>query len=114
MNLRELSERLGLSHTTVSRALGGYPDVSTATRARVVEAAERLGYRPDRRARALATGQSRSVSCLIRLDDNDDSQCRLLWHDCLIVAATTFSEANYRTVVTTYRDSPGASAIATQ
>ncbi|MBS8271521.1 LacI family transcriptional regulator, partial [Halomonas litopenaei] len=39
MNLKELSQNLGLSQTTVSRALNGYPEVSTATRRRVEEAA---------------------------------------------------------------------------
>lgn len=32
MNLKQLSEKLGLSQTTVSRALNGYSDVSEATR----------------------------------------------------------------------------------
>lgn len=39
MNLKTLAEELGLSQTTVSRALNGYPEVSEATRKRVQEAA---------------------------------------------------------------------------
>ena len=39
MNLKELSEHLGLSKTTVSRALNGFSDVSEDTRRRVEEAA---------------------------------------------------------------------------
>ena len=35
MNLKELSRQLGLSQTTVSRALNGYPEVKEETRARV-------------------------------------------------------------------------------
>jgi len=58
MNLRELSARLGLSQTTVSRALNGFPEVSEETRARVRAAAELYGYRPSAAARRLATGQS--------------------------------------------------------
>ncbi len=42
MNLKELSARLGLSQTTVSRALNGYPEVSEATRRRVEAAARRV------------------------------------------------------------------------
>lgn len=42
--LKELSSALGLSITTVSRALAGYSDVSPATRERVREAAARAGY----------------------------------------------------------------------
>ena len=58
MNLRELSNQLGLSQTTVSRALNGFPEVSEETRARVRSAAELHGYRPSAAARRLATGQS--------------------------------------------------------
>ena len=56
MNLKQLSEQLGLSQTTVSRALNGYPDVSEATRQRVVELAREMGYRPNSTARRLAMG----------------------------------------------------------
>lgn len=58
MNLRELSAQLGLSQTTVSRALNGFPEVSEETRARVRAAADLHGYRPSAAARRLATGQS--------------------------------------------------------
>jgi LacI family transcriptional regulator len=58
MNLRELSAQLGLSQTTVSRALNGFPEVSEETRKRVQEAAEKHGYRPSAAARRLATGRS--------------------------------------------------------
>jgi LacI family transcriptional regulator len=58
MNLRDLSNILGLSQTTVSRALNGFPEVSEDTRLRVRAAAELHGYRPSAAARRLATGQS--------------------------------------------------------
>ncbi len=58
MNLRELAAQLGLSQTTVSRALNGFPEVSEETRARVRAAADLYGYRPSAAARRLATGQS--------------------------------------------------------
>jgi LacI family transcriptional regulator len=58
MNLRDLSNFLGLSQTTVSRALNGFPEVSEDTRTRVRAAAELHGYRPSAAARRLATGQS--------------------------------------------------------
>src|SRR5690349_19600655 len=61
MNLKELAKSLGLSQTTVSRALNGYPEVNADTRARVAEAATRLGYRPNASARQLATGRVGAV-----------------------------------------------------
>jgi LacI family transcriptional regulator len=61
MDLKALSLALGLPPTTVSRALNGYSDVSEQTRARVVEAAARCGYRPNPCARRLALGRADAV-----------------------------------------------------
>jgi LacI family transcriptional regulator len=58
MNLKELSEHLGLSKTTVSRALNGFSDVSEDTRRRVEEAARRFDYTPNASAKQLATGRA--------------------------------------------------------
>jgi LacI family transcriptional regulator len=70
VNLRELSAHLGLSQTTVSRALNGYADVAPATRRKVVEAAERVGYRPNSGARRLATGRSQALGIAFPVDRN--------------------------------------------
>ena len=72
MNLKELSEHLGLSQTTVSRALGGYPEVKEATRQRVEAAAARFNYRPSRSALNLATGRSMAVGHIIPLSENHE------------------------------------------
>lgn len=61
MDLKQLSARLGLSPTTVSRALNGYSDVSERTRQRVVEAARELGYQPNLAARRLALGKADAI-----------------------------------------------------
>jgi LacI family transcriptional regulator len=66
MRLKDLAEHLGLSQTTVSRALNGYPEVNEATRLRVAEAAARLGYRPNASALRLATGRSGAVGLVLR------------------------------------------------
>ncbi|HEF5869840.1 TPA: substrate-binding domain-containing protein [Burkholderia cenocepacia] len=61
VNLKALSDALGLSRTTVSRALNGYDDVSEATRERVAKAAREMGYVADPTARRLATGRADMV-----------------------------------------------------
>ena len=61
IRLKELADALGLSRTTVSRALNGFPEVNAETKARVAEAAERLGYRPNPVARRLATGRAGAI-----------------------------------------------------
>lgn len=60
--LRALANSLGLSITTVSRALDGYGDVSAKTRMRVELAAAELGYRPNAAARRLRKGTSDTVA----------------------------------------------------
>lgn len=61
-NLKQLAQSLGLSITTVSRALDGYSDVSAATRKRVQEAADRAGYRPNASARRLRKQRAELVA----------------------------------------------------
>ena len=70
MNLRNLSSILGLSQTTVSRALNGFPEVSEETRVRVKAAADLHGYRPSAAARRLATGQSGTLGVVFPRERN--------------------------------------------
>lgn len=70
MRLKELAKELGLSPTTVSRALNGYPEVSETTRERVSEAAGRLGYRPNASAIRLATGRVGVIGVALPLERN--------------------------------------------
>ncbi len=65
MKLKEFAKQLGLSPTTVSRALSGYPEVSEVTRARVTEEAVRLGYRPNVNAVRLKTGRVGAIGVVM-------------------------------------------------
>jgi LacI family transcriptional regulator len=71
VKLDELAAHLGLSKSTVSRALNGYPDISSATRARVEKAARVLGYRPLSHAQAIRTGQVRAIAMVINSEEPD-------------------------------------------
>lgn len=51
-----------VSPATVSRVLAGRVPVATETRARVLQAIEQLGYRPNEVARSLRVGRGRSVA----------------------------------------------------
>ncbi|THK37896.1 LacI family transcriptional regulator [Ensifer sp. MPMI2T] len=65
MKLKEFAKQLGLSPTTVSRALSGYPEVSEKTRKRVAEEAVRLGYRPNVNAVRLVTGRAGAIGVVM-------------------------------------------------
>ncbi|MEH0416332.1 LacI family DNA-binding transcriptional regulator [Streptomyces sp. B21-083] len=57
----DVAHEAGVSRKTVSRVLNNEPYVSDEVRQRVLEAAEKLGYRLNHAARALASGRSRSI-----------------------------------------------------
>ncbi len=54
----DVADIANVSRQTVSRVLSDHPRVAPATRVRVEEAIENLGYRPNRMARALVTRTS--------------------------------------------------------
>lgn len=61
-SIRALAGSLGLSITTVSRALDNYPDVARLTRERVRKAADEWGYRPNAAARRLRKGLGETIA----------------------------------------------------
>ncbi|WP_424982002.1 LacI family DNA-binding transcriptional regulator [Maritalea sp. S77] len=61
VTIKDLSAALGLSITTISRALNGYSDVSAKTRERVQQTALEMGYTPNRNAQRLVTQKSHSI-----------------------------------------------------
>ncbi|MBK5947085.1 LacI family transcriptional regulator [Rhodobacter veldkampii DSM 11550] len=65
LTLRDVSEASGVSEMTVSRVLRNRGDVSEGTRARVLEAARRLGYVPNRIAGALASQRVNLIAVII-------------------------------------------------
>lgn len=65
VRMREVARLAGVSDATVSLSLSGSTRISQATRARVVEAAERLGYRPHAGARSLRTDRTEALGLVI-------------------------------------------------
>lgn len=65
ITIKELSRRLGISVSTVSKSLNDYPDVSPETRNRVLEMARELGYHPTRAARSLRRGRTDKIGLLV-------------------------------------------------
>lgn len=71
VKLDELAQLLGLSKSTVSRALNGYADISDATKQRVEKTAQKMGYRPLSHAQAIRTGRVRAIAMVINNDEGD-------------------------------------------
>lgn len=71
VTIQDMAEALGLTKSTVSRALNGYPDISQATQLRVKRMAEKLNYQPLSHAQAIKTGRTRSLGLVLQLSDHD-------------------------------------------
>ncbi len=71
VTISDVSDALGLTKSTVSRALNHYPDISESTRNRVQRAAEKMGYRPLSHAQAIRTGLIKSLGLVIQMGDHD-------------------------------------------
>ncbi|AUR02758.1 transcriptional regulator, lacI family [Phaeobacter inhibens] len=103
MNLKELAAYLNLSQTTVSRALNGFPEVSEATRKRVAAAAEQHNYRPNTRAKALATGRAMAIGHVIPLSSQHE-MVNPIFGDFIAGAGESYAAAGYDMVLSLVED----------
>jgi LacI family transcriptional regulator len=65
VTLKDIAQQLGISVTTVSRALAGYNDVAEETRQRVRQAATALGYQPNLTARRLQKQRTDTIGFIL-------------------------------------------------
>jgi LacI family transcriptional regulator len=61
----DVAKHLGLSQSTVSRALRGDPSVAPATKERILSTARELGYVPDAAARMMVTRRTHAVGVVV-------------------------------------------------
>jgi DNA-binding LacI/PurR family transcriptional regulator len=90
--LHDVAREAGVAVSTVSRALTLPDRVSAPTRAHVQEVAQRLGYRPNRIARALPSGRTLMLAVLVADITNP-------YHFGLIRGAEAQARAAGRTLV---------------
>ncbi|MBI1344428.1 MAG: substrate-binding domain-containing protein [Terrimonas sp.] len=96
--LKELSEVLGISISTVSRALKDHPDISEATKKKVKELAIALEYEPNSYAVNLRTKQTNVLGILVPSIDN-------FFYDSFIAAVEEEARLhNYSVLIMQSRD----------
>jgi len=102
---RDVARRAGVSQATVSRALAGHASVADALRARVLAAANELGYRPNAAARAMRTSRSGNVGVVTARLANP------LYPELLQALSRELSGAGLRMVVWDTDDTDGGAAV---
>jgi DNA-binding LacI/PurR family transcriptional regulator len=68
--IHDLAKKLNLSSTTVWRALNNSPEVSVATRKRIMLAAEKYKYQPSLVAQTLSSGKTQTLGVLVPVISN--------------------------------------------
>ena len=71
VTIKDMADALGLTKSTVSRALNGYSDIAESTQLRVKRMAEKLNYQPLSHAQAIKTGRTRSLGLVLQTSDHD-------------------------------------------
>lgn len=104
VTINDLAGALGVTKSTVSRALNGYADISPATRARVQRQAEIMGYRPLSHAQAIRTGRTRSLGLALQTDE--PGALRAFLSDFLAGLTRQASAENWTLTVATAETEP--------
>lgn len=65
VTIHDIANRLGISISAVSMALGGYPDISEETRRKVIQASLEMGYTPNQAARQLRRQKAESIGYIL-------------------------------------------------
>ncbi|MBB6431584.1 LacI family DNA-binding transcriptional regulator [Algisphaera agarilytica] len=62
---KQIADKVGVSEASVSVALGSSGRIAAKTKARILQAAEELGYRPNKLVQGIQTGKSMTVGVLL-------------------------------------------------
>jgi DNA-binding LacI/PurR family transcriptional regulator len=102
-SIEDVAKRAGVSIATVSRSLRGLPDVATATRDRVLAAAQELDYVASPFAARLASGRSSTLGVVVPFVN------RWFFSEVLGSVESVLSNANYDLLLHNLGDSAGRS-----
>src|SRR5689334_18987265 len=100
IRLKDIAVRAGVSIMTVSKALREAPDVAAATRARIRQIAQQMGYVPDSAAQGLRTRKTKLFGAAV------SSLTNPLYSEALLAIEEQASELGYDILLAVTRNIP--------
>lgn len=100
ITIEEVAREAGVSTATVSRVLSNPGVVRISTRELVLAAVRKLDYQPDAAARALASGRTHTVGCVIPTLDH------AIFARSTQAMQTTLAQAGYQLLVASHEYDP--------
>ena len=94
ITIKDVARELGVSYSSISRAFNGKEGVSKATRDKILEAAEIMGYQPNDLARGLVNKISKTVGVIVP-DINNRYTCLLFCRNSAVSSSGEISVSSY-------------------
>lgn len=99
ITIADIARELGLSKTTISRAISGKGRIGEETRKKVLSCIEEHNYRPNRTAKALAQSKTFNIGVVLPADSNLVEVP--YFQSCLMGVCEVAASRDYDVVVTT-------------
>lgn len=98
--IHDIANKLGVTASTVSRALQDHPRISDSTKKEVMEMADKLNYQPNSIAAALRKGKSNIIGVIIPMAD------RNFFASVIRGVEEIVNQSGYRVIISQSNDSP--------
>ncbi|MBI5566080.1 MAG: LacI family DNA-binding transcriptional regulator [Chloroflexi bacterium] len=98
-DIRGIAKHLGLSVSTVSKALNGYDSVSETTRQRIIEVAHEYNYYPSRAARSLRRNKTEKIGLVLYTHTPLSNRSSEYYFEVIRGAATASESMGYNLIL---------------
>lgn len=98
-DIRSIAKHLGVSVSTVSKALNGYDSISETTRERIIQVAREYNYYPSRAARSLRGNKTEKIGLVLYTHTPLSNRSSEYYFEIIRGAATTSESRGYNLIL---------------